>query len=89
MILTLCCSAKPGVITGIGGGIWAETVENQVRQTMRNLLDGLEDANLDFSHVAATHVYLDNMREFSKMNQVVAKHRSRKVWRMASLDLLE
>jgi 2-iminobutanoate/2-iminopropanoate deaminase len=35
---------------------------------MRNLLDGLEEAGLDFSHVVASTVYLDNVDEFPNMN---------------------
>ncbi len=71
---TLYCSAKSGFIAGVNGGIYAETVENQVRQTMRNLLDGLEEAGMDFSHVVATNVYLDQLDEFAKMNGVYAKY---------------
>jgi 2-iminobutanoate/2-iminopropanoate deaminase len=67
---TLYCSAKSGFIPGPNSGIYAETVENQVRQTMRNLLDGLEEAGMDFSNVVATNVYLDNMDEFAKMNGI-------------------
>jgi enamine deaminase RidA (YjgF/YER057c/UK114 family) len=70
---TLYCSAKAGFIPGPNGGIWAESVENQVRQTMRNLLDGLEEGGLDFSHVVASNVYLDNLDEFTKMNGVYGK----------------
>jgi 2-iminobutanoate/2-iminopropanoate deaminase len=71
---TLYCSAKAGFIPGANGGIWAETVENQVRQTMRNLLDGLEEAGVDFSHVVASNVYLDNLDEFTKMNAVYGRY---------------
>ena len=71
---TFYCSAKSGFIPGPNGGIWAESVENQVRQTMRNLLDGLEEAGLDFSHVVASNVYLDNLGEFGNMNGVYAKY---------------
>ena len=71
---TFYCSAKSGFIPGVNGGIFAEDVENQVRQTMRNLLDGLEEAGLDFSNVVASNVYLDNLDEFAKMNGVYAKY---------------
>jgi enamine deaminase RidA (YjgF/YER057c/UK114 family) len=43
---------------GLNGGIFATTVEHQVRQTMRNLLDNLEEAEMEFSQVVATNVYL-------------------------------
>ncbi len=45
-----------------------------MRQTMRNLLDGLEEAGLNFSHVVASNVYLDTIDEFGKMNGVYGKY---------------
>ena len=71
---TFYCSAKSGFIPGPNGGIYADNVEDQVRQTMRNLLDGLEEAGLDFSHCVASNVYVDNMDEFAKMNGVYARY---------------
>jgi len=71
---TLFCSAKSGFIPGVNGGIYASTVETQLRQTMRNLLDGLEEAGMDFSGVVAANVYLDNLDEFAAMNQVYAEY---------------
>jgi len=71
---TYYCSAKSAFIPGPNLGIYAEDVENQVRMTMRNLLDGLEEAGLDFSNVVASNVYLDNLDEFAKMNGVYAKY---------------
>src|SRR5262249_5533559 len=67
---TYFCSAKSGFIPGPNGGIFAESIENQLRQTMRNLLDGLEEAGLDFSNVVSSTVYLDDLNEFEKMNKV-------------------
>ena len=71
---TFFCSAKSGFIAGPNGGIYAEDVENQVRQTMRNLLDGLEEAGLDFSNVVSSNVYVDDLSEFGKMNGVYGKY---------------
>jgi len=71
---TLYCSAKSGFIPGPRSGIYASTVEHQLRQTMRNLLDGLEEAELDFSHVVATNVYLDDIADFERMNRVYAQY---------------
>ncbi len=68
------CSAKSGFIPGANGGIFADRVEDQVRQTMRNLLDGLEETGLDFSRVVASNVYVDNLDEFGKMNAVYGKY---------------
>jgi enamine deaminase RidA (YjgF/YER057c/UK114 family) len=67
---TLYFSAKSGFIPGPHSGIYATTVEHQVRQTMRNLLDGLEETGLDFSHCVAANVYVDDLTEFAKMNAV-------------------
>lgn len=69
---TLYCSAKSGFIPGPNGGIFASDVELQLRQVMRNLLDGLEEAGMDFSHVVAANVYLDDINEFARMNRIYA-----------------
>ena len=71
---TFYCSAKSGFIAGVNGGIYASTVETQLRQTMRNLLDGLEEAGLNFSNIVSSNVYLDNMEEFSQMNSIYAQY---------------
>jgi len=71
---TLFCSAKSGFIPGVNGGIYASTVETQLRQTMRNLLDGLEEAGMTFANVVASNVYLDNLDEFAQMNRVYAEY---------------
>ena len=71
---TFYCSAKSGFIPGVNGGIYASTVETQLRQTMRNLLDGLEEAGLDFSNVVSSNVYLDDIGDFSRMNGVYAQY---------------
>jgi 2-iminobutanoate/2-iminopropanoate deaminase len=71
---TFFCSAKSGFIPGVNGGIYASTVETQLRQTMRNLLDGLEEAGMNFSNVVASNVYLDNIDEFTQMNGAYAEY---------------
>ena len=71
---TFYCSAKSGFIPGPNSGIYASTVETQTRQTMRNLLDGLEEAGLTFADVVATNVYLDDMEDFAKMNKTYAQY---------------
>ena len=71
---TLYCSAKSGFLTGMNGGLYADNVEDQVRMSMRNLLDGLEEAGINFSHVVAANVYVDNLDEFSKMNAIYGRY---------------
>src|SRR6185503_20741367 len=58
---TLYCSAKSGFIPGPLSGVYAATVEHQLRQTMRNQLDNFEEGGLTFSDVVAANVYLDNV----------------------------
>src|SRR5688572_14829394 len=73
---TLYCSAKGPFTPGSDKtqGIYAATVEAQVRQTMRNLLDGLEEAGLTFSNVVASNVYLDDINDFPRMNRIYAQY---------------
>jgi reactive intermediate/imine deaminase len=71
---TLYCSAKSGFVPGPVHDIFAPTVEGQLRMTMRNLLDGLEEAGLTFANVVAANVYLDDLNDFSAMNSVYAQY---------------
>ena len=44
------------------GGVYASTTAHQLRQTMRNQLDNLEEAGMNFDQVVSTNVYLDDLR---------------------------
>jgi enamine deaminase RidA (YjgF/YER057c/UK114 family) len=65
---TLYLSAKSGFIPG--QGIVTPDLELQLRQTMRNLLDGLEEAGMDFTDVVSSTVYLKDMKDYDKMNNL-------------------
>jgi len=65
---TLYLSAKSGFIPG--QGIVTKDFELQLRQTMRNLLDGLEEADMNFSDVVSAVVYLKDMQDYDAMNQL-------------------
>jgi reactive intermediate/imine deaminase len=71
---TLYCSAKSGFIPGPHEGIFTPAIDLQLRQTMRNLLDNLEEAGLSFADVVSTNVYLDDLAEFSSMNKLYATY---------------
>jgi 2-iminobutanoate/2-iminopropanoate deaminase len=71
---TLYCSAKSGFIPGPLSGVYAATVEHQLRQTMRNQLDNFEEAGLTFNDIVAANVYLDNVDDFAKMNAVYGQY---------------
>jgi len=65
---TLYLSAKSGFIPG--QGIVTKDFELQLRQTMRNLLDGLEEADMNFSDVVSAVVYLKDMKDYNTMNEL-------------------
>lgn len=71
---TLYCSAKDGFIPGPHGGIYATTTQHQLRQSMRNLLDNLEEADMNFSEVVSTNVYLDNIADASVFDPIYAEY---------------
>ena len=71
---TLYCSAKSGFIPGPHGGVYAATTPHQLRQTMRNLLDNLEEAGMTFDQVVATNVYLDDMSDTAAFDEVYARY---------------
>ena len=71
---TLYCSAKSGFMPGANGGVYTSTTALQLRQTMRNLMDNLEEADMDFSQVVSTNVYLDNLADMPAFDEVYAKY---------------
>jgi reactive intermediate/imine deaminase len=71
---TLYCSAKDGFIPGPHGGVYATTTQHQLRQTMRNLLDNLEEAEMAFNDVVSTNVYLDDISDVSEFDEVYSQY---------------
>jgi reactive intermediate/imine deaminase len=71
---TLYCSAKDGFIPGPHGGIYATTTQHQLRQSMRNQLDNLEEAGMNFEDVVSTTVYLDDLADQSVFDEVYAQY---------------
>jgi len=71
---TLYCSAKSGFIPGAHGGVYAASTATQLRQTMRNQLDNLEEAGMDFSQVVSTTVYLDDLADTKAFDEVYAEY---------------
>ena len=71
---TLYCSAKDGFIPGPHAGIYASTTGHQLRQTMRNQLDNLEEADMNFDEVVNTTVYLDDLSDIPSFDAVYAQY---------------
>ena len=71
---TLYCSAKSGFIPGPHGGVYAATTPHQLRQTMRNLLDNLEEAGMSFDQVVSTTVYLDDSSDLNAFDSVYTQY---------------
>ena len=68
---TLYLSAKDGFIPG--QGMVTPLFNLQLRQSMRNLLDGLEEVDMDFSNVVFSTVYLRQMKDDAQMNELYSK----------------
>jgi enamine deaminase RidA (YjgF/YER057c/UK114 family) len=63
---TLYLSAKGPFIPG--QGVVTHEFDLQLRQSMRNLLDGLQEADMDFSSVVWSTVYLRGIQDYGRMN---------------------
>jgi enamine deaminase RidA (YjgF/YER057c/UK114 family) len=71
---TLYCSAKSGFIPGPHGGVFGSTTTAQLRQTMRNQLDNLQEADMDFSQLVSTTVYLDDLSDTGAFNKAYSEY---------------
>jgi len=65
---TYYMSGKSGFIPD--QGIVTQDVELQLRQTMRNLLDDLQEADMDFSDVVQTTVYVRDIKDLDKVQKL-------------------
>jgi enamine deaminase RidA (YjgF/YER057c/UK114 family) len=70
---TLFCSAKSGFTPGPNSGVFGESTATQTRQTMRNLLDNLEEADLKFDSVVSVTIYLDNLSDSPDYHRIYKK----------------
>lgn len=68
---TLYLSAKDGFVPS--QGMITSDFNLQLRQSMRNLLDGLQSANMTFSSVVFSTVYLRDIQDYGRMNALYQK----------------
>ena len=55
-------------------GTLADGIEKETHQVMKNLKAVLEEAGMTFSHVVKATIFLKNMEDFAKMNEVYASY---------------
>jgi enamine deaminase RidA (YjgF/YER057c/UK114 family) len=63
---TLYLSAKDAYVPALG--LFTTDLGEQTRLSMRNLLDGLEEADMDFSNVASSTVYMREMKDADQVH---------------------
>ncbi len=56
------------------GELIADDVESQTHQVMKNLFYVLESANAHFNDVIKTTIFLEDMRDFDKVNAIYAHY---------------
>lgn len=62
------CAGQIGIDPQTGELV--EGIENQVKQAMSNLQEVLKAAGSDFSHVVKTTLFLKNMSDYVKVNEL-------------------
>lgn len=68
----LFCSGQIG-ITPATGKLAGDDIETQTRQVMKNLEEIMAAADLDFSHVVKTTVFIVCMEDFPLINKIYGK----------------
>jgi enamine deaminase RidA (YjgF/YER057c/UK114 family) len=68
---TLYLSAKDAYVPGLG--LFSTDLGVQVRLSMRNLLDGLEEADMDFSNVVSSTTYMRDMKDEDQVRDLYGK----------------
>src|SRR6187402_3634422 len=56
------------------GNIITSSIEEETAQVMQNLADVLTAAGMDFSHVVKSTIFLKDMNNFPKVNEIYGKH---------------
>lgn len=61
-------------IQNSSGNILTGNIETETQQVMENLKEILTAAGMDFSHVVKSSIFLKDMGNFSKVNEVYGRH---------------
>src|ERR1700722_14221883 len=68
---TLYLSAKDAYVPALG--LFTTDLGVQTRLSMRNLLDGLEEADMDFSNVVSSTIYMRDMKDDDQVRDLYGK----------------
>ncbi len=55
------------------GNLITDSIENETVQVMKNLLDVLKAADMDFNHVVKCTIFLKDFNDFGKVNEIYGK----------------
>lgn len=56
------------------GSLHTASIEDETRQVMTNLQEILKAAGADFSHVVKTTIFLSDMNDFARVNEVYGSY---------------
>ena len=68
---TLYLSAKDAYVPALG--IISPALDVQTKLSMRNLLDGLQEADMDFTNVVSSTIYLRDIKDADQVNSLYGK----------------
>ncbi|MEZ4803936.1 MAG: Rid family detoxifying hydrolase [Bacteroidia bacterium] len=69
---TLYCSGQIALDTS--GNMHQENIEIETEEVMKNIKNLLKAAEMDFSNVVKTSIFLSDMNDFAKVNAIYAKY---------------
>ncbi len=61
------------IALGVDGEMNTGGIEEQTKQVLHNLKEVLKEGGSDFSHVIKTTIFLSDMNDFSKVNEIYAQ----------------
>jgi len=56
------------------GSLVIDTIENETHQVMKNLKAILTEADMDFSNVIKSTIFISDMENFTKINKIYAEY---------------
>ncbi len=69
---TLYCSGQ--IALNANGELLTDSITMEVNQIMHNIGEVLKAAKMDYSNIVKTSIFLTNMQDFAKVNEVYATY---------------